>query len=159
MGSAVRRLTCVPHAPLCVPVPSGGNTEMRGWDWEAVLAGRVTGCDAALFTVTNPPLPGSLSIVELSETNALSWNATDGLLYSAAGDGNAYAWDLTKGVTVRSFSGHTKYLHSLAVAPRSRSLVTGSEDGTMKLWGACSCGGVFCGCGGVFTFGGLRCSC
>jgi len=55
------------------------------------------------------------------------------ILYSASGDNNAYAWDLNSGKIVGKFSGHVDYLHCITQRPNGQ-LVTGSEDGSIKLW-------------------------
>jgi WD40 repeat protein len=34
-----------------------------------------------------------------------------------------------------TFKGHTDYLHSIAVREANRQVVTGSEDGTARIWG------------------------
>lgn len=81
------------------------------------------------------------------------------LLFTAAGDNNAYAWKLDSGnsVPVATFAGscllgllcffflalipaptagHEDYLHSVSPAPAIHALATASEDGTARLWGA-----------------------
>ena len=70
----------------------------------------------------------------LSETSALVLDPSSGVLYSAAGDGNAYAWDLGTQQCTGSFKGHSDLLHCLSVRSRQRQLLSGSEDGTLRLW-------------------------
>jgi WD40 repeat protein len=43
-------------------------------------------------------------------------------------------WDLRKRVLVKSFSGHTNQVESVAFDPKGRYLVSGSDDGTCLLW-------------------------
>ena len=61
-------------------------------------------------------------------------DAAAGLLYSASGDGNAYAWDLKTHSRVRAYEGHTDLLHCLALCPQRRQLFSGSEDGSLFVW-------------------------
>jgi WD40 repeat protein len=56
------------------------------------------------------------------------------ILYAACGDNNAYAWDLNTKQCISTFRGHTGYLHCITQRANGQ-LVTGSEDGTVKLWG------------------------
>jgi len=56
-------------------------------------------------------------------------------LYSASGDSKAYAWDIERQSIVRSFEGHTAYLHCLKWSKQKQQLFTGSEDGTVRIWG------------------------
>ena len=43
-------------------------------------------------------------------------------------------WDLTTGQTTRRFVGHTKDVPSVAFSADNRQIVSGSRDGTIKLW-------------------------
>eukprot|EP00897_Mesotaenium_endlicherianum_P003371 jgi/Mesen1/3061/ME000018S02375 len=60
--------------------------------------------------------------------------AEEGHVYTAAGDGCAYAWDVATGQQVRTFRGHADYLHCIASCPSRRQVITGSEDGTARVW-------------------------
>jgi WD40 repeat protein len=83
---------------------------------------------------------GALSPV--AETNGLAvWGGnSDGLhaptIFAAAGDNNAYAWDLNTQQLVNTFRGHKGYLHCVVALERARLIATGSEDGTVRLWDA-----------------------
>lgn len=57
-----------------------------------------------------------------------------GTLYSACGDSQTHAWDLNDMRLVNSFEGHTDYVHCVEVRQNGQ-VVTGSEDGTVRLWG------------------------
>ena len=110
---------------------TGSDEEMRGWRWSQLLAGTV----APLFELRNPTHALRRGGVgPLPETNALAVDAAAGLLYSASGDGNAYAWDLKTHSRVRAYEGHTDLLHCLALCPQRRQLFSGSEDGSLRLW-------------------------
>jgi WD40 repeat protein len=43
-------------------------------------------------------------------------------------------WDSHAGTLVRSFRGHTGYIHDMAFSPDGRNLATASHDGTAKVW-------------------------
>jgi WD40 repeat protein len=70
-----------------------------------------------------------------AEVNALYFDTQTGLLYSGCGDNNAYSWDLGACSRVGKFAGHTDYIHCLTGRTNGQ-LVTGSEDGTVRLWDA-----------------------
>jgi WD40 repeat protein len=44
-------------------------------------------------------------------------------------------WDATKGELLHTLRGHTGLVSSLAFSPDGRSLVSGSRDRTVKVWG------------------------
>jgi WD40 repeat protein len=71
---------------------------------------------------------------ELCEINGLATNSQSNHLYTAAGDNCCYAWDLQTQTCIGKMSGHTDYLHSVTVLPRSQLGITGSEDGSMGIW-------------------------
>jgi len=71
---------------------------------------------------------------QLSETSALAVDATAARLYSAAGDGNAYVWDLASQSCVATYEGVGEPLHCLTLCKRRQQLVTGGEDGKVRLW-------------------------
>ncbi|CAM9564966.1 unnamed protein product [Pylaiella littoralis] len=90
----------------------------------------------------------------LPEINGISFDETTKRVLCAAGDGNAYEWDLESltaangnvpggggvvdrnggGVLVRSYEGRKGYLHAVAGAPGSSLVATGSDDGFVGIW-------------------------
>uniref|UniRef100_A0A7S2WDE8 Uncharacterized protein n=1 Tax=Mucochytrium quahogii TaxID=96639 RepID=A0A7S2WDE8_9STRA len=82
-----------------------------------------------------PQLEGSRgSLSPLAETNGLTSLNKGQTLAAAAGDGNAYCWDVATQVLTHCFSGHKDYLHSIVSLERNGLIATGSEDGTCKFW-------------------------
>lgn len=55
-------------------------------------------------------------------------------LFAGCGDSQIHEWDLNAMRCVRSFAGHADYVHCVALRENGQ-LVSGSEDGTVKLWG------------------------
>ena len=43
-------------------------------------------------------------------------------------------WDLETGRCLRTFEGHTNAVNSVAVTPDGNYILSGSEDGTLRLW-------------------------
>ena len=115
---------------------SSADEEIRGWRWDAILAAAAKPSVEPVLRLINPQTAlrrGGLG--QLSETSALAVDASAGRLYSAAGDGNAYAWDLSSGQCVATYNAEVgEPLHCLTLCQRRRQLVTGGEDGAVRLW-------------------------
>jgi len=114
---------------------SGADEEICGWRWADVLAAGGPVCPSPVLRLENPRTAlrrGALG--QLSETSALGVDAAAGTLYSAAGNGDAYAWDLSTQKRVATFAGVGEPLHTLALCATRRTLVTGGEDGAVRLW-------------------------
>jgi WD40 repeat protein len=58
----------------------------------------------------------------------------DSKLLLAADDNLAYVLDVNAGLKLRILIGHTKPVNNLAFSPDGQLLLTGSEDGTVRLW-------------------------
>ena len=132
-GCAIYSLTFAPAAEGGHLLLSGSDEEIRGWRVAELVA--PDAAPSAKLQLQNPR--GELrrgGLGPLSETSALVLDPSSGVLYSAAGDGNAYAWDLGTQQCTGSFKGHSDLLHCLSVRSRQRQLLSGSEDGTLRLW-------------------------
>jgi Prp8 binding protein len=55
-------------------------------------------------------------------------------VFSASTDKTAGVWDAEAGVRIRRLRGHTSFVNTCAPAKDEPSLVTGSDDGTVKIW-------------------------
>lgn len=115
---------------------SGADEEIRGWRWSELLAHASGPAPAPVLRFENPRIGMRRGAEgQLSETSALAVDAESGVLYSAAGDGKAYAWDLAAQACVTTFdAGLGEPLHCLALAQRRKQLATGGEDGALRLW-------------------------
>jgi len=102
------------------------------------------------------PFPSSYNIHSSAseiEVNSTSIDATQNILFGAAGDvmGSCYQWDIETGKvrgilstnnsktssTICLSKGHTDFLHSVSVVPGGEGhVVTGGEDGNIGLWDA-----------------------
>ena len=106
---------------------TGADEEIRGWKapWKAEKSSE------PLFELRVPQLTGVRgSLLPVAEINGIS--VREGMLYGAAGDGNAYQWDIETGQITATFKGHKDYLHCVQAVPSG--VITGSEDGTCKIW-------------------------
>ena len=121
---------------------SAADEEIRGWRWDAILAaagntgsGKISGMEPVLQLINPQTTLRRGGLGQLSETSALATDASGSRLYSAAGDGNAYAWDLATGQCVATYNaGVGEPLHCLTLCEKRRQLVTGGEDGAVRLW-------------------------
>jgi len=122
----------VPHASGHL-LMSAADEDIRGWRWDAAAGGVAS--PEPLLVLQNPRQPqrrGALG--QLTDTAALAFDGLSGRLYSAAGDGNAYAWDLQAATSTDSFVGSSDPLYCLALRPQHKQMLTGGEDGTIRLW-------------------------
>ena len=95
---------------------------------------------AAAFVNPQRGLPrGALGAIP--ETNALAYDGSRGVLFAAAGDGVCYGWDVreARSSPAARLRGHAtgKPLHCAAASSgggASGTVVTGSEDGTARIW-------------------------
>ena len=72
-----------------------------------------------------------------SDEVVISLFVQSGFLYSASGDGTIRQWNTTSGQSVRTYLGHTGYVHSIFV--ESGFLYSSSGDGTIGQWNAGIC--------------------
>jgi WD40 repeat protein len=43
-------------------------------------------------------------------------------------------WDLDTGHKIRDFKGHSQGVHSVAISPDGKTVLSGSDDGTLRHW-------------------------
>ncbi|KAJ1400685.1 WD40/YVTN repeat-like-containing domain superfamily [Sesbania bispinosa] len=132
----------------------GDDGRIRGWKWKELTTSKYSvssqGNDIKpILDVVNPqhnslivlyiPTPlsfrgpwGALSPVP--ENNAIAVNTQGGSVFAASGDSCAYCWDVETGKVKMVFKGHSDYLHCIVARNSSDQIITGSEDGTARIW-------------------------
>ncbi|BBN06934.1 THO complex subunit 6 [Marchantia polymorpha subsp. ruderalis] len=115
----------------------GDDGRIQGWRWDQVSerlrAGEKSG--DPVVDLKNPQQKGPRSALSpIPETNALAADVQANRLYSAAGDGCAYAWDMETGQSVMVYDGHSDYLHCIVSRASQNQIITGSEDGAAVIW-------------------------
>ncbi|CEO95821.1 WD domain, G-beta repeat [Plasmodiophora brassicae] len=106
---------------------SGGDLSIKVWDIDCV--------EEPLLELVNPQgttAAGGLTAV--SETNGLAYCSETRALFSASGQAAAFQWDLSTGQVVMRFAGHDDYLHCISMGVTPSTILTGSEDGFVRLW-------------------------
>ena len=65
----------------------------------------------------------------------LHWTADGDNLLTCSPDKTLRLWDATTGESVKCMKGHQSFVNACSVAPKGKPLcVSGSDDGTAKLW-------------------------
>ncbi|MBI3725432.1 protein kinase [bacterium] len=76
--------------------------------------------------VATLPHPGGVPCVRFLSSGKRALTASD--------DGSCRVWDLATGECVRSFSGHTDQIYSIAATPDSKLALSASLDQTIRFW-------------------------
>ncbi|XP_048848225.1 THO complex subunit 6 homolog [Brienomyrus brachyistius] len=105
---------------------SAGNGEISAWSWSE-LAKRNT----KAVWIRRPQYKLSL---EIPEINAMVINARDNSLAVGGGDSNIHIMDLESGIFKSVLQGHTDYIHCLSIREREGELLSGGEDGAVRMW-------------------------
>ncbi|KAK2491028.1 hypothetical protein MC885_019678 [Smutsia gigantea] len=105
---------------------SAGDGEVKAWLWAEILK---KGCKE--LWRCQPPYRTSL---EVPEINALLLVPKENSLILAGGDCQLHTMDLETGTFTRALRGHTDYIHCLALRERSPEVLSGGEDGAVRLW-------------------------
>jgi WD40 repeat protein len=69
-----------------------------------------------------------------SEVNGLVFSSSGQVLASAQADCNIGLWQVSTGQQVGILTGHSDIVHAIALSPDGTSLISGSEDKTVKQW-------------------------
>ncbi|CAI5989727.1 unnamed protein product [Closterium sp. NIES-65] len=116
----------------------GDDGRVAGWRWSDLLSSNPAQAPqvAPCVDLVNPPTTWAAArgVAVVPETNAIDVDEQRNTIYSAAGNGCAYAWDVESQKRVAEFRGHSDYLHCVVARPQHHQIVTGSEDGTCRVW-------------------------
>uniref|UniRef100_A0A674AH53 THO complex 6 n=1 Tax=Salmo trutta TaxID=8032 RepID=A0A674AH53_SALTR len=104
---------------------SAGNGEISAWSWAELINQQVC-------VFINAPL--CRSSLEIPEINAMTVNPTENSLVIGGGDNNIHIMDLESGVFKSVLQGHTDYIHCLSVREREGEILSGGEDGAVRIW-------------------------
>lgn len=118
----------------------GDDGRIRGWRWKDCTESKVPipfqGKHVKpVLDLMNPQHKGPWGALSpIPENNAIAVNVLGGSIYSAAGDSCAYCWDLESCQVKMVFKGHSDYLHCIIARNSADQIITGSEDGTVRIW-------------------------
>ncbi|EKQ69740.1 WD40 repeat-containing protein [Leptolyngbyaceae cyanobacterium JSC-12] len=73
------------------------------------------------------------TVLSPRKTTAIATNL-DGSWLAASDQATVQLWNLHTRALVRSLKGHTNWVSAIAISPNSRTLASGSLDGTINLW-------------------------
>ncbi|XP_051905065.1 THO complex subunit 6 homolog isoform X1 [Hippocampus zosterae] len=105
---------------------SAGDGSVSAWNWADLIKKNVK----ALWT-RRPEYKASM---EIPEINAMVINPRDNSVVFGGGDNNVHILDLEHGVFKSVFRGHSDYVHCLSVREREGEVLSGSEDGAVRMW-------------------------
>ncbi|KAK7329672.1 hypothetical protein VNO77_23846 [Canavalia gladiata] len=118
----------------------GDDGRIRGWRWKQLSSSNYSvfsqGNDIKpVLDVVNPQHKGPWGALSpIPENNAIAVNTQGGSVFAASGDSCAYCWDVETGKVKVTFKGHLDYLHCIVARNSCDQIITGSEDGTARIW-------------------------
>ncbi|XP_057500018.1 THO complex subunit 6-like isoform X2 [Actinidia eriantha] len=118
----------------------GDDGRIRGWRWKEVsnLEGNIPlqgGHLKPILDLVNPQHKGPWgSASPIPENNAIAVDNKGESVFAAAGDSCAYCWDVEKSEIKMVFKGHSDYLHCIVARNSGNQIITGSDDGTARIW-------------------------
>lgn len=118
----------------------GDDGRIRGWRWKefshtegySPLQG---GHLKPILDLVNPQYKGPWgSLSPIPESNAIAVDDQGRSIFAASGDSCAYCWDVERSEMKMVFKGHSDYLHCIVPRNSCNQIITGSEDGTARIW-------------------------
>ncbi|KAM9346169.1 THO complex subunit 6 homolog [Symphorus nematophorus] len=115
---------------------SAGNGEISAWSWSELIKKNVK----PVWTKR----PNYKSSLEIPEINAMTINPRDNSLVVGGGDNNVHILDLEHGVFKSVLQGHSDYVHCVSVREREAEILSGGEDGAVRIWDSRTAQSVHC---------------
>ncbi|KAI4335272.1 hypothetical protein L6164_013934 [Bauhinia variegata] len=118
----------------------GDDGRIRGWKCteltNSTFSGSVPGNGIKpVLDWVNPQHKGPWgALSSMPENNAVAVDTQGGSVFAASGDSCAYCWDVATGKVKMVFKGHSDYLHCIVARNSAHQIITGSEDGTARIW-------------------------
>lgn len=106
---------------------SAGGNEVKGWLWGDV-------CKKGCVEAWSRTAPSSRSSLETPEINSLVLNQKDNSLLLGGGSCHIHTMDLESGTFTMTLQGHEDFIHCLSLREQHKECVSGSEDGSVRLW-------------------------
>jgi len=116
----------------------GGDSRVSVWEFSRIQESLGNGTGdaprALLELLPSQPRGYRGSMRPRPEVNGLAVNKERNSIVAACGDCRAHEWDLATQTLVRTYDGHTGYLHCTQVIPSASLMLTGGEDGQVGVW-------------------------
>lgn len=118
----------------------GDDGRVRGWKWKDLEEPDTPIHEQGssikpIIDLMNPQHRGPwYAMSPIPENNALAVDEQAGSIFVAAGDSCAYCWDVVTGKIKMVYKGHSDYLHCVVAREANNQIITGSEDGTARIW-------------------------
>uniref|UniRef100_A0A7N6F7D8 THO complex 6 n=1 Tax=Anabas testudineus TaxID=64144 RepID=A0A7N6F7D8_ANATE len=110
---------------------SAGNGEISAWSWtELIKKVQITVKDNFFFFFSGQ----QKSSLEIPEINSMIINPRDNSLVVGGGDNNIHIMDLEHGAFKSVLHGHSDYIHCITVREREGEILSGGEDGAVRIW-------------------------
>uniref|UniRef100_A0A3P8Z6T6 THO complex 6 n=1 Tax=Esox lucius TaxID=8010 RepID=A0A3P8Z6T6_ESOLU len=103
---------------------SAGNGEVSAWSWAELIKRNTKAVIHNLHFSLFSFVFSFISIPPLQENS----------LVIGGGDNNIHIMDLESGIFKSVLQGHTDYIHCLSVREREGEILSGGEDGAVRIW-------------------------